>query len=114
MISKEALTNYKQKLEEEKTILEQELKDLEEAPDFGGDSTDIGTEEADESEAVGTNMALMQPLKERMAEVNDALSKIINGGYGVCENCKSEIDEELLNVNPESRLCRNCKLTENK
>ncbi|MDP1688698.1 MAG: TraR/DksA C4-type zinc finger protein [bacterium] len=110
MISKEALTNYKSILEDEKTILEQEIKDLEIAPDFGGNSTDIDTEESDESEAMGTNIALMQPLKVRLQEVNDALSKIVNGGYGVCEACKKEIDAELLGVNPESRLCRECKL----
>lgn len=110
MISKDSLTNYKKGLEEEKTILEQEIKDLEVAPDFGGDSTDIDTEETDESEVTSTNIALMQPLKERFQEVNDALSKIVNGGYGVCEKCKKEIDEELLGVNPESRLCRDCKL----
>lgn len=110
MISKEALTNYKAILEDEKTILEQEIKDLETAPDYGGDSIDIDTEETDESEVTSTNIALMQPLKVRLQEVNDALSKIVNGGYGICEACKKEIDGELLTINPESRLCRECKL----
>ncbi len=110
MISKDSLTNYKIKLEDEKAILEQEIKDLEQKPDFGGDSVDIETEESDESEVISTNLALAQPLKERLSEVNDALSKIVNGGFGVCEKCKNEIDEELLSINPESRLCRKCKL----
>lgn len=110
MISKEAQENYKRKLEEEKVSLEQELKELERAQDFGEDASDFNAEEADEAESASTNAALMQPLKERLIEVKDALSKIINGGYGVCEKCGSEIDEELLGVNPESRLCRSCKL----
>lgn len=113
MISKGALANHKKKLEEEKATLEQEIKELEKTPEFGDDTTDFNAEEADEAEAVSTNVALMQPLKERLLDVNDALSKIINGGYGVCEKCHTEIDEELLSVNPESRLCRNCKLKSN-
>ena len=109
MISKQAQDLYKRKLEEELAILEQDLKELEKTPDFGDDATDLGAEEADEAEETSTNIALMQPLKERLQEVNDALSKIINGGYGICEKCKAEIEEKLLEVNPESRLCRNCK-----
>lgn len=113
MISKERIDNYKKKLEDEKATIEQELKELEKAQDFGENAPDFNAEEADEAESASTNVALMQPLKERLIEVEDALSKIINGGYGVCEKCGSEIDEEVLGVNPESRLCRSCKLKSN-
>lgn len=110
MISKEALTKYKNILDDEKMTLEQEIKELEKTPEFGDGAADLSAEESDEAEEISNNIALMQPLKERLEEVNDALSKIINGGYGVCEKCHNEIDEELLSVNPESRLCRNCKM----
>lgn len=113
MISKELLDNYKKKLEEERAVLEEELRELEKAPDFGDSAADLETEEVDEAEEFATNLAMIQPLKERLIEVEDALSKIINGGYGVCEKCDSEIDEKLLGVNPESRLCKNCNLKRN-
>jgi len=110
MISQEKLQAYKKKLGEEKTTLEQELKELEKTPDFGDDTADLNEEEADEAEEFSKNIALMQPLKERLIEVEDALSKIVNGGYGACESCGKEMSEEMLAVNPESRLCKECKL----
>ena len=49
-------------------------------------------------------------LKKRLDEVDIALGKIEKGNYGVCESCGNEIEDEVLDVDPESRLCKGCKM----
>ncbi len=112
MLPQEKLSQFKRKLEEEKAAVEQEIKELEKAPDFGDSAADAEAEEVDEAEEWSTNAALAQTLKERLREIDNALSKIVNGEkYGVCEKCGKDIEVELLEVNPESELCRECKLS---
>lgn len=46
--------------------------------------------------------------KSRLTEIDSALYKIENGTYGVCEQCKNKIDEDRLEILPETNLCSNC------
>lgn len=108
MLNENELQEFKNKLERTQADLEKQIKDLEIAPEFGSD-IDHGDEEADETEALGTNLGTAEAFKRRLNDVVHALAKIAAGGYGSCENCRKEIDLKLLMVDPESRLCRECK-----
>ncbi len=44
----------------------------------------------------------------RLYQVNKALDKIESGNYGICEICKKSIDEERLDLIPETDLCSSC------
>jgi RNA polymerase-binding transcription factor DksA len=44
----------------------------------------------------------------KLENIENALSKIENGNYGICEECKQQIDEERLDILPETNLCSNC------
>ncbi len=99
---------YKKKLEKERQKLIDELMKEETPEDFGGD-TDHFDEEADEAEALGDKLALGQVTRGRINEIDVALNKIQEGRYGVCEKCGKQIEDEVLNISPESRYCRNCK-----
>ncbi len=44
-----------------------------------------------------------------MDAVDTALAHIEAGPYGICDNCRSEIDEDRLEFRPASILCVNCK-----
>ncbi len=99
---------FKQKLEKEKRDILEELKKHQGITDFGSDVDP--DEETDESEEYGNEMSIVQTLKERLSDIELALKKINNGKYGVCENCQKEISSEVLEINPESRLCRECKI----
>ena len=46
--------------------------------------------------------------KGRLYQVDKALDKIENGTYGICEICKNHIDEDRLDLIPETDLCSNC------
>lgn len=44
----------------------------------------------------------------KLSNINDALARIDNGTYGICENCKNTIDENRLEFIPETNLCSCC------
>ena len=56
----------------------------------------------------GENEALVTKLVEALNEVEHALGKFDNGGYGVCEACGKEIASARLEARPEARLCIDC------
>jgi DnaK suppressor protein len=41
-------------------------------------------------------------------EIDDALERLENGGFGICEECKSPIGNERLEALPYSRWCIQC------
>lgn len=66
---------------------------------------DLGTETFEAEK----NFSFRNNDKFIIEEVNDALRKIKNGSYGLCENCGAEIAEERLDVIPYARLCISCE-----
>lgn len=103
------LKEYKTKLEKERALIVAEIKKEERPVDFGSD-VDHGEEDSDKSEEVGNQLAVANDLKDRLGEIDIALGKIQTGTYGICEKCRKEIGKDVLDVDPESRLCRSCKL----
>lgn len=111
MIPEEKISEFKKQLLDERSAIEREIKELEKVPDFGSDVTDVNEEEADEAEEFSTNVGIAATLNERLSNINSALEKISNRTYGQCEKCGKEINSALLTINPESRLCAECKLS---
>ena len=105
----EEIKKYQTKLESEKRLIMSEIKEAEKPTDFGGD-IDHGDENSDQTEEVGNRLAIEQDLKLRLDDVDVALEKIRTGKYGICETCGKEIEKEILDVDPESRLCKSDKL----
>ena len=54
------------------------------------------------------NQALLVRLQDQAASLRDALSRIEQGTYGVCERCGRAIQSERLAVLPDTRLCIEC------
>lgn len=46
--------------------------------------------------------------KEKLNNINNALNKIENGTYGKCDECGMDIDEDRLEIIPETSLCMHC------
>jgi len=57
----------------------------------------------------GMNYALKNHQKNQVYEVDEALKRISNGTYGICEDCGAEISEERLEVMPTANLCIKCQ-----
>ena len=116
-MNKEKTLNYKDKLKKEKALLEQELKSVgvadpanpdewaAKAPEEDIDQADRN-EVADEIEDYEKNIAILRDLKIKYDEVNDALEKIENGTYGICEISGELIEEDRLDANPSARTCK--------
>lgn len=108
MISGEELNGLKNRLLETKKKLESMVRGLRRTEDFGSD-VDHGEEESDEAEEIITNDSARRTFRDRLSNIVSALTKINERKYGTCENCRKEISLDLLKVDPESRLCKNCK-----
>jgi DnaK suppressor protein len=110
-MNKEKISEYQLKLEKERKILAEEIKRNEKPVDFGTD-VDHFEEESDAAEEVGNQLAIAQDLKNRLDDIDSALAKIQSGKYGICEKCGGPIEEEVLDIDPESRFCKKCKLAQ--
>jgi RNA polymerase-binding transcription factor DksA len=109
-MTQEKISEHRNKLERERALILSEIKQSEKPVDFGSD-IDHGDEESDKTEALGNQLAIAEDLKTRLAEIESALEKIRLGKYGICENCRKEIEGDILDIDPESRLCKSCKLS---
>jgi len=47
--------------------------------------------------------------RKLIAKIDEALRKIENGTYGICELCGNEIEEERLKARPVASYCIECK-----
>ena len=95
------------------TVLRRELEEvrdqiialertLEEKPDYGlGQGASAVTRwELDQ--------ALLERLRERDASLEQALSDVSEGTYGICERCGGTIHPDRLAVLPDTKICVNC------
>ncbi len=112
-------TNYfKQKLEDEKKLLEDELGTLgRKNPDVPGDWEAVPDKEnveqdpdrnaqADHYEELAERSGIGAELENRLVDVNRALQKIAENKYGICEISGDPIEEDRLHANPAARTCK--------
>ena len=90
-------------LEEERSQLRSQLADMG-AVSYDENFADSGQVAAEQ----GESRALVGQLEETLEEVERALAKLDEGGYGTCENCGKEIAEARLEVMPATRYCIDC------
>jgi len=76
--------------------------------DEGMDTYDLASEERDRE----INFILSDRERVKLKQIDDALERMDEGSYGVCESCGLEIAEERLEAMPFSRLCRDCQQDE--
>ncbi len=104
------LAQLKERLLADKARLEEELTRFAQPTGTPGDYETkfevIGSdpdENASEVEAYADNLSLEGTLEDNLRDVNDALSKMVAGTYGVCEKTSKEIPLERLQANPAAR-----------
>lgn len=111
------LNKFKNLLLTEKTKLEDELSSIgrrnpENPEDWEALPTDAQTDSADLNdfadniEDFETNTAILKQLEAQLVDVNDALAKIEEGNYGICEKSGQEIELDRLEANPAARTCK--------
>jgi len=110
------LSELKEALLKEKIELEENLGRIAKLVDDKGDYEtsfeDIGTDRDDnatEVEQYTDNLPVEVTLEKKLQDVLDALKKMEDGTYGICENCNQEIDIERLKASPSAKVCITCK-----
>jgi DnaK suppressor protein len=99
----ENLVKMKAKLMAE---IDSELKaEREGNKDEGMDTYDLASEERDRE----INFILSDRERVKIKQIDDALERMEDGSYGVCESCGLEVAEERIAAMPFTRLCRDCQ-----
>ncbi len=80
--------------------------------ELSGLNTSDLNDEGDYASANNNSMvesAIIEQQKKELNEIERALSKITNGGYGICEMCEDEIGFQRLKVKPHAVYCIDCR-----
>lgn len=103
------------KLEDERRYVMGKLHRLRGSSETIGADT-VGVDDiADEAERAQASLrqhlevATCERLVDRIARLNDALQRLEDGSYGVCEHCGKPIDRKRLRAVPEATSCVGCQ-----
>lgn len=69
------------------------------------DDTDFASQLAQQ----GVNLAVQNRRAARMRELENALKRLAETDYGICDECGEEIGVARLKANPSARLCVRCQ-----
>src|SRR3989344_65506 len=110
-LTEDQLEGLRAALDAEQADLEEQL--TEHGKSVGGDwqGTPAGFENeagnpedtADRMEELTTNVPLVEELELRLKDVRDAIKKMDEGQYGICEKTGKEIPFDRLEANPAAR-----------
>lgn len=119
-LTRKELKEYRKMLLERRAILMGDVEKLEgEALKTGSESSgdlstlplhmaDMGTDSNEQDITLG----LMESENEERQEIDEALERIDNGTFGVCEECEKNIPKTRLKAIPWTCLCITCKAKE--
>ncbi len=107
---KATLKNARERLLEMKRQILREISDdlkhgREGAKEDGMDTYDLASEERDRE----ISFILGDREREKLQSVEEALERIEDGSYGMCDSCESEIAPGRLEAMPFTRLCVSCQ-----
>ena len=100
---KETLLKRKDELERILLSISQEIKEINKCE--VKDEADLAVTSMDRAREY--QIYLRQ--KKELEEINEALKKIEEGTYGICEMCEEEIQEERLKIKPFAKYCIICR-----
>ena len=80
-------------------------KDRDEASGDFNHMADMGTDNFDQDFTLG----LIENEEEELRAINEALRKIENNTYGLCESCEAVIPKARLKALPFTKMCVKCK-----
>ena len=98
-------------LRKQKKILQKELDRLEEQYRLTRKFPEYGTSEdenAQEVEKFQENLSLQNNVKNLIRDYKKSIIKIDKKTYGLCDDCKGEIEQGRLKAYPAADLCVTC------
>ena len=108
-MDKKTLARFKKILLEEREQIVGEVKQIDESSkEMGQDGIqDIGDEAANIYNKQ-VLLSLNENERMRLQEVDEALDRIGNGTYGICEECGGQISLKRIEVRPVAKYCVPC------
>jgi DnaK suppressor protein len=112
-LTKTQLRKVRAELLEEREQLLAQVKGLDVEADvkywrdggFDDDPADSGSASFERE----TAQSLSKHARGLLTQIDDAVRRIDNGTFGVCERCGDQIDSDRLEALPYARLCLDCK-----
>lgn len=115
-MNKKDIQYFKNKLEKERRILEDELetvghKNSGKTAVWEATSGTMEVDTADENEVADKleeleeNELILGQLEKQLTEVKAAIERIEKNTYGICEVSGEQIEKERLEANPSARTC---------
>jgi DnaK suppressor protein len=77
----------------------------EQSKDEGMDTYDLASDARDRE----ISLILTDRDRDKLQAIDDALARVEDGSYGMCESCESDIAEGRLEALPFTRLCISCQ-----
>ena len=100
---KSILLSRKEQIEKNLFGVQEEISELQRQ-----ELNDEGDHAAANSDSLVESAIITQQQKE-LEEINNALKKIENGEYGICEMCEDPIGFQRLKVKPHAVYCIDCR-----
>ena len=108
MLSESTLSDLRAALEQERSDLRARLGEM---GLLSGGELSFDQNFADSSQVTaerGEVEALAGSLRESLKDVEEAITKLDKGTFGVCEACGQAIAPDRLEAKPAARLCMDC------
>jgi len=107
------LAEVKDRLLERKKLLWLEVKEQLKSSIGDGYQEMLATARDEEDQATvslmaETSLTLLGPKRQELEAIEEALQRLENGSYGLCEVCGQPIEPRRLEIMPETPLCRGC------
>ena len=88
-----------------RNLAESQKESIQELSSYDQHSTDLGSETLERSKDVG----LRDNAKLQLTMVQEAMERLEDGTYGICESCGQPIDLDRLRAMPAATTCVRCK-----
>jgi len=108
-MNKKDLAYFRNKLEDMSsnilTEAEKTISDMTDHTDNYPDPTDRASAESDRS----FELRIRDRERKLLNKIKEAIERIDNGSYGICDDCGDDIAKERLEARPVTTFCIDCK-----
>ncbi len=94
------------KLEEAQEKVEAPAEHLDASGDYFADPTDRASAESDRN----FDIRVRDRERKLILKIREALERVEDGTFGICEECEEPIDQKRLEARPVTTLCIDCKI----
>jgi DnaK suppressor protein len=108
-IKEERYRILKEMLAERRREVQEKLRSLRETLPVEAGMVRDAEEQSVDDFVTEVDMALMQMKSETLSKIDQAIARLEDGTYGLCQECDQEIAAARLKALPFAALCRDCQ-----